>query len=139
MSGVYLRHFQRDELLFDQQQSFTILRYFGVEPGIQAAALTDEDRGFAQALLVEAIDASYELGYVNIIFDVFYMKPPVSFDKVQIMTQEFLKKVAEHWFKHATRADLRQPKIYERVRQLLQGHARTVWAIRQATEGQITY
>jgi hypothetical protein len=33
--------------------------------------------GFAQALLLEAIDKSYAMGYVHAIFDVFYMKPPI--------------------------------------------------------------
>jgi hypothetical protein len=138
MSTATLRHFTSDELLFDQEQTFTILRYFGLEPGIQAASLNDEDRSFAQALLVEAVDASYVMGYVNIIFDTFYMKPAVSFDKVKEMTKEFLKKVAEHWFEHATKDNLRDPKIYENVRVRLQSVARSAWKIREQT-GALTY
>ena len=133
-----LRHFSGDELLFNQSESLTILRYFGLEPGIQAASLTSEDRSFAQALLVEGIDASYEMGYVRIIFDAFYGKPAVSFDAVKDMTKEFLRRTAEHWFEHATKADLRNPKIYENVRTVLQSNARSVWKIREAT-GEMTY
>jgi len=138
MTTATLRHFDADELLFDQQESFTILRYFGLEPGIQAAALTDQDRSFAQALFVEAIDASYAMGYVRIMFDTFYGKPTVSFEAVKKMTKKFLEKAAEHWFDHATKADLRDPKIYESVRVDLQRNARSVWKIRELT-GELTY
>lgn len=138
MITATLRHFSSNELLFDQQQTFTILRYFGLEPGIQAASLTDEDRSFAQALLLEAVDASYEMGYVNIVFDVFYMKPAISFAKVRDMAKEFLEKAAEHWFEHATKEDLRDPKIYENVRVRIQSLARSVWRIRE-NDGVMTY
>ncbi len=138
MATATLRHFSGNELLFNQQQTLVILRYFGLEPGIQAAALTDDDRSFAQALLVEGVDASYEMGYVQIVFDSFYAKPPASFDTVREMTREFLKRVAEHWFEHATKDNLRDPKIYESVRVTLQANARSVWKIREAT-GEMTY
>ena len=133
-----LRHFTPDELLFDRERTLTILRYFGLEPGIQAAAITDEDRSFAQALLVEAVDASYEMGYAHILFDVFYARPPMSFDAVKGLLRKFIEKTAEHWFEHATKADLADPKIYEAVRATLQRSARSVWKIREAT-GELTY
>jgi hypothetical protein len=139
MATATLRHFDRPQLLFNQQESYDILRFFGIEPGIQAAALTDEDRSFAQALLVEAVDASYAMGYVNIIYDTFFLKPPTSPEKVKSLVKRFLEKVAEHWFEHATKDNLRDPKIYEYVRTTLQRNARTVWQDRQYNDGRLTY
>lgn len=133
-----LRHFKPDELLFNQQESFAILRFFFVDVGIQAASLTDKDRSFAQALLVEAVDRSYDMGYAEILFDKFFGSTSVSAKDVQDLAKRFLKHAVERWFRHATKADLRDPKIYESVRSSLARNARSVWKIRVPT-GKLTY
>jgi len=63
--------------------------------------------------MVEAVDASYALGYIKIVYDVFYMKPPTSFGKA---LTKFGRKAATHWFKHATVTELTNAKIYDAVR-----------------------
>jgi hypothetical protein len=133
-----LKHFSGSELLFDQEQSFRILQFFGIEPGIQPGSFTDEDRSFAQAILVEAIDASYEKRYVQAIFDVFYMKPVTSVDDLGDMLKEFLECAVENWFDHATKADLRDPQIFNSVRVTMARNIRSVWTIRVQT-GEMTY
>ncbi len=135
---MYLRDFSPDELIFDQQECFAILRFFFVDVGIQAASLTVRDRSFAQALLVEAVDASYKMGYAEIIFDRFFGKTSVSLADMRKLAQSFLKHAAERWFKHATRSDLRDPKIYESVRASLARNARSIWKVRAQT-GTLTY
>ena len=138
MADWKLKHFKPEELLFDKEQSFRILQYFAIEPGITPAAFTDEDRSFAQALLVAAVDSSYQMGFVHAIFDVFYMKPAASVDDVSGMCKEFLEKAVENWFEHATKEDLREAKIYDYVRTVMGNKAQTAWRIRVQT-GEMIY
>ena len=133
-----LRHFSADELIFDQQECFAILRFFFIDVGIQAASLTVRDRSFAQALLVEAVDASYRMGYAEIIFDQFFGKTSVSLADMRKLARSFLEHAAERWFRHATRSDLSDPKIYESVRATLARNARSAWRVRLATD-ELTY
>ncbi|MCP3874192.1 MAG: hypothetical protein GY699_13675 [Desulfobacteraceae bacterium] len=115
MQHVHLMKFKPEELIFDEGETKDVLTFFYPNQGafIGKAVINDDVRGFAQALMVEAVDASYALGYVKIVFDVFYMKPPVKFGKA---LAKFGKKAAPHWFKHATATDLTNAKIYDSVR-----------------------
>lgn len=133
-----LKHFDESQLLFDKQESFKILQYFGLEPGIPVNQFTVEDRSFAQALLVAAIDASYGMGFVHAMFDAFYMKPVTSVDDLGDMTKKFLEKAVEHWFEHTSKTDLRDPEIYDSVRVQIARTARSAWTIRVQT-GDMTY
>ena len=91
--------------------------------------MTDHVREFAQGLLLEAIDASYALGWVQIVFSVFegifYKQPTTSLKKV---IKKFAKKAAKHWFKHVKNiTDLSHIQIYEIVRiQLNQNFSTTM-------------
>ena len=126
-----LRQFKQDELLFDQGQSWSILKFFFLDPGVQPNSLTTKDRAFAQALLVEAIDASYDMGFIEIIFSVFMNKTPASTKGIAKLMKKFLEKTAEHWFRHATKDNLRNPRIYESVRVSLARNFSTPWRIRR--------
>lgn len=90
----------------------------------------DSDIAFAQALFLEAIDASYAYGFVHIVFDVFYMKPPTD---IEGMLKEFVRKAAKQWFDHATGRDLSNPKIYSFVKTTLVSNFSPTWRIRMAT------
>ena len=93
---------------------------------------------FAQALLLEAVDKSYAMGYAHAIFDVFYMKPPTD---LQAMMKDFVKKAASNWFDHATGKDLSKPKIYHNVKAMIiykVGGTHGVWAMRMQGAG-LTY
>lgn len=130
MADIYLRHFKPDEILITKDDANTILRFFFVNNVPPAEQLTTEDVAFAQALFHEAIDKSYAMGYVHIIYDAFYMKIPGSFDSVRDMAKDFTKKAARHWFDHATGKDLEKPEIYAAVRGQIAANFRSVWAMR---------
>jgi hypothetical protein len=107
--------FKPDELIFDEDETKDILVFFysNQDALIEQAIINDDVKGFAQALMVEAVDASYAFGFIKIVYDVFYMKPPTKFRKV---LTKFGKKAATYWFKHANAIDLTNAKIYDSVR-----------------------
>lgn len=78
------------------------------------------------------------MGYVQILYDSFYMKIPGSFDSVKDIVKEFAKKAARHWFDHATGKDLKDPKIYESIRRVITANFRSAWVIRMQG-GDLTY
>jgi len=133
-----LRHFTESEVKLSQQDAFRVLRFFWLEPGVPPSQLTIADQGFAQALLVEGIDRSYDMGYVELIFRSFYGKIPTSFASIADMVKSFAKVAAKHWFEHATGKDLESPKIYDNVRNQLAINFKSVWQIRVQT-GELIY
>lgn len=136
--SMELRRFSEGEILLTQEQAFRILRFFWPEASIPPGSLTNIDRAFAQGLLVEAIDGSYKMGFVEHLFKAFYMKVPTSFGSVRGMVKEFAKAAVKQWFNHATGADLHDPRIYESVRLTLARNFKTAWNIREQT-GELTY
>lgn len=112
---VFFLSFSADELIFDETETKAILKFFfrNDHKYIDDIAIDDKIIGFAQTISIEAVDASYAIGYVKIIYNVFYMRPPT---KVSMALKKFGKKAATHWFKHARATDLTQIKIYESVR-----------------------
>src|SRR5690625_6875504 len=73
---------------------------------------------FAQGLLVEAIDASYKMGYVEAIARA-SANPMWGATKT---IKSFGKRAFQHWFKHATASSLQDIRIYETVRRTLSWH-----------------
>lgn len=114
---VTLRNFSEDELIFDEAETKDILKFFFpyLRQRIDAATITTELRNFAQGLLVEAIDATYALGYIEIIWRTSY-NPGSGMMKT---LSKVGRKAAKHWFKHATQRDLLKAKISSRVRDQL--------------------
>lgn len=133
-----LKHFNENEVKLSQHEAFAVLRFFWLEPGLSPQQLTVEDRAFAQALLVEGIDRSYEMGFVEIIFREFYGKVPTSFSFIRDLVKSFGKAAAKHWFKHASGKDLEDPQIYESIRRKLAVNFLSVWQVRIQT-GELTY
>lgn len=114
---VTLREFRSTELIFDEFETKAILKFFfsHLSTRIDTAECTEALRGFAQGLLVEAVDATYSLSYVEIVFRTFY-RPGVG---VEQALKKFAKKSTNNWFKHATQKDLLHAKISSRVRDTL--------------------
>ena len=131
--AMELKHFTESEIIFSKEEAWSILRFFWPDTSVDPGSLTQGDVAFAQALLVEAIDGSYNMGFVEIIFGTFYMKVATSFKDVKKMVEKCAKQAAKHWFKHATHKDLANPKIYENVRLVIKRNFRSAWTIR--TEG----
>lgn len=111
---IYLKHFKKDELVFDELETRQILIFFfPSEPQfIESMPVDDKVREFAQGLLLEAIDTSYEVGFVEALFRS-VANPSQGMKKI---IKKFAKKSLKHWFKHATHRDLMHPKIYDFVR-----------------------
>lgn len=133
-----LRHFSASEVYISRHEAWSILRFFWPNNTLAEQDLTDQDINFAQALLLEAIDASYAMGYVHIVFDTFYGKVPGSFVDVQKMVKEFSKKAAKHWFKHLGSKSLANAEIYAAVRNQIAGNFGVVLRLRQDT-GELDY
>ncbi|WP_409423405.1 MULTISPECIES: hypothetical protein [unclassified Pseudoalteromonas] len=115
MSFKQLRKFSKDELLFDEKETRVVLKFI-FKPAdhklIDSLPINDRLKGFAQGLLVEAIDASYSVGYVKAIFE--STANPTKGAMAIIKT--FAKKAANHWFKHASVHDLQKVKIFDFIR-----------------------
>jgi hypothetical protein len=133
-----LRQFQANEIIISRHDAWKILKFFWPECHLPENELTDQDVAFAQALMVEAIDASYKMGYVHILYDAFYGKIPGSLGDVKDMIKEFAKAAAKHWFKHARKNDLKDAEIYSTVRVTIARNFRSVIALREQT-GELLY
>ena len=130
-----LRHFPPSEVIISKEQASRILRFFFPGQPATASSLTAEDTAFAQALLVEAVDASKEMGYVHIIFDKAYMKMPNDFSFIKDIAEALGKQALQNWFRHASKKDLDDPQIYDAVRGRIAVNFNSVWAIRNAGGG----
>jgi hypothetical protein len=133
-NDVYLKHFQKNQIIISKNDARSVLIFFFGNKVPPAEQITDDDVAFAQALLLEAIDKSYAMGYVNAIFDVFYMKVPTP-DSFKDMIKEFAKNAAKNWFDHATGKDVSDPKIYNNVRLMINSNFGSVWQIRMGGGG----
>lgn len=119
MEFKILKKFTPDELIFNEFETRDILSFFFPDriSQIRTLKIDDKIREFAQGLLVEAVDASYALGFIQIIFETFFFKPEPKLSK---MLKKLVKKSAKHWFKHMKSQDLSKIKIYEIVRKQIQ-------------------
>lgn len=117
-SFKHLKTFNSAELLLSHDDARVVLRFL-FEPVdhavIETLPSTDHVRGFAQGLLVEAIDASYALGYVEALLRSL-ARPPGG---ALAIIKRFGRNAARHWFRHATTLDLLEARIYEAVRREL--------------------
>jgi hypothetical protein len=134
MPGIGLRHFRKDEIRITPAQAERVLRFFF--PDQPMTSVSDDDVEFAQALLVEAIDASSELGYVEILADK-TLRPLADLGLIKDLAKAFCKQALKTWFRHATGKDFTDPQIYEIVRRTISRNWRSVWSIRVAT-GELT-
>lgn len=118
-SGAWigLREFLPSELLFDERETRDILKFFFPMdfPAIDATVMTDAIRGFAQGLLIEAIDATAALGWVEALFRS-TANPGAG---VKQLLRKLAKNSAKRWFRNAKNMELESMKIAERVRDQL--------------------
>ena len=125
MSYKQLRKFSKDELHFDEKETRIILKFIFKPTNhelIDSLPMSDYLRGFAQGLLVEAIDASYSISSIQNIFE--STANPTKGAMSIIKT--FARKSTSHWFKHAKVHDLQNIKIYDFVRDQLAVNFRRV-------------
>ncbi len=109
-----LRKFDLEDLLFNEEETRIVLKFIFTEThhkDINSLPMSDRLREFAQALLVEAIDALYAVGYVKGLFE--SVKNPVK-SALKII-KIFGKKASQNWFKHATVNDIQNAQVYDFV------------------------
>ena len=109
-----LRTFDLDELLFDEEETRIVLKFIFAETHhefISSLPMNDRVRELAQALLVEAIDASHAIGYVHGLFR--SVKNPVKGALTILKT--FGKEANQNWFKYASVSDLQNAQVYDFV------------------------
>ncbi len=114
MSFKQLRKFSKDELLFDEKETRVILKFIFKPTDhklIDTMAMSDTLRSFTQGLLVEAIDASYKIGYVE---SIFRASANPTQGAINIL-KSFAKKASAHWFKNTRVHDLQNVKVYQFV------------------------
>ncbi len=79
---------------------------------IESLTVNDTIKGFAQGLLIEAIDASYAIGFIDAIF-----RSTTNPTKGAIkILKSFGRKAASNWFKNASVNDLQNVKVYDFIR-----------------------
>jgi len=125
---MQLRNFTEAELMFDEQETKEILKFFfqGDRQLIESAQITNDLRNLAQGLLVAAVDASYAMGWVELAFR-WAVSPGAGLKKA---LQKLGQRAARHWFKHLQHGQsLTDAKIYERVRDKLAQNFRSHFKI----------
>ena len=115
--SVHLRNFTDAELILDEADTRAILAFFFPTElaRIDSAEITRELRALAQGLLVEAVDASFVIGWVEQIFR-WSTNPGAG---VKAALRKLAMRGARHWFKHLKNEALTDAAIYERVRDQL--------------------
>lgn len=133
-SLITLKRFSAEQLVLDDHDTIVVLSFFFPADTslINRIAIDDTWRSFAQGLLVEAVDASYALGYVDIAMQVFYPSSASRSGEVLALLNRFALRASQHWFKHRRSKDLMSAKIYESVRRELSRRFRTYLYAQQA-------
>jgi len=110
-----LRQFKLEEIFLNEEEARIVLKFIFESrdhKSIDSLPMNDSLREFAQGLLLEAVDASYAVGYIDAMFRS-TANPTQGAIKV---IKKFGKKAAKHWFKHASGDDLLDAKIYDFIR-----------------------
>ncbi|EDM68163.1 MAG: hypothetical protein COA76_14900 [Moritella sp.] len=109
-----IRTFKSHELLFSKDETVRILKFIfkpSEYEAIDSLEITVRVRNFAQGLLIEAIDASYAMGFVHALFKA--SANPTS--GIVSLLKKFGKDAASHWFKHVQASDLQNIKVYQHI------------------------
>ncbi|WP_051786550.1 hypothetical protein [Endozoicomonas numazuensis] len=115
---ITLKTFNDSELILNNEEKIAVLKFIfkSKQHIVDQLAINNRMRSFAQGLLLEAIDASYALGFVDVLFKS-VTQPSLTMKKAM---DKFAKESFKHWFGHAVASDLLKVKIYEIVRRDLE-------------------
>lgn len=144
-SSAHLKHFAPNELILTAAEACRVIMWFW--PDVTATSLgavSDTDRSFAQALLLEAIDASADMKIVEDVYKATYMKVFTDFEDVWEVVKTLAKKAYEdEWFTRAkgkiTREKVEHLTIYDSVKKTLARNFRSEMKIRVATGEYVGY
>lgn len=119
-----LQQFKPEQLLLDEEDTRIVLKFIFESVDhefIDSLTIDDKTRAFAQGLLVEAIDASYSVGFVEALF----RSTANPGGGVKRVLKGFGRRAAAQWFKNANVHDLQDVKVYDFVRHELARRFRT--------------
>jgi hypothetical protein len=128
MPSIHLPELEASQLLFDERETREILRFFWPSRTRDIntmATVDDEVRKFGQGLLIAAIDSSYAMGFVHILFDVLRNGRP-GFAGLKSMGRKLATRYVAHWWKYTRPNDLMSVQIYENVRSTLELNFKSV-------------
>ena len=133
---MHLRNFSEAELMFDEQETKDILKFFfqADRQQIESIQITNELRNLAQGLLVAAVDASYAMGWIDLTFG-WVVSPGPGMKRA---LQKLALRAARYWFKHLKNQPLNEAKIYDSVRDKLATRFRSHFVISIQAKAQDT-
>ena len=126
------------KVVLKPQQAHAIMTWLYGKTSVAAKDFTKEDCGFAQAMLVEMLNASFAMGFVEALFRA-AAKLPSGPKKV---ITAFLKGAGKNLVKYKDKDDLKEmmkePVIYKSVQSQMARMCKSVWKIREQT-GELIY
>ncbi len=107
------------DLIYSEAETRAILKFFWPDYAtpIDGLAITNSVRAFAQTALIAAIDGSYAMGYINILWDALTHRVTHPNGDIRQLARRLARNFIRHWWRHTTQQDLLQNvRIYESVR-----------------------
>ena len=107
-----------DDLIYDEAETRQILGFFypGRVSQIATMRVDNETRRLAQTMLIAAIDGSYAMGFIQDLFETVTSVVRKPSRSLKSLGKKLAQKLAKRWFKHATKSDLADVKIYNAIR-----------------------
>lgn len=102
--------FTESEVFIDEADAKTIYCFFWPEYAskINGLSMSLQARITAQQILVAGVDATYALGYIQILIESLGAGPKGG---IKAVLKKLAKKGSKHWFKNATGKNLENPEI----------------------------
>jgi hypothetical protein len=132
-----LRHFASDELVLSPEQTKEVLSMFwpNQRNAIGTLSITDADRSFAQALLVESVNANRSIGVVEGLFRTFYRPNPSALSAIMAVVAVARRR---NWLSDNS-INPNTFKLYDAVRVTLARNFRTEIELRIQTGEYVGY
>ncbi len=118
--------FAPSELALSPMEAWQVLVFFfGGNASTTPGWLTDNDRSFAQALLIEAVAASYRMSWIEKLWSS-TVNPSAS---IKSILGKLALKAMKDWLTSCQPTDLNKAKIYMMVKNQLTANWRSAWQI----------
>ena len=119
-------------------QAHAILVWVFGSTKLKPKQLTPEDCGFAQALLVEMIDASFAMGFIEALFRSSVKIPSGPLKVISAFVKGAGKNLIRYKDKDDLKKMMKSPYIYEVVKNTVKKNFKSVWKLREMGAG-LTY
>jgi hypothetical protein len=122
-----LRKFSDSEVFLSSEDAKAVFVFFFPSSTPPTGELTMEQRKFAQGLLLEGIDASFKVGFVEALWSAAYgsSRETEAAKAIRTLCKEFARKALKHWWQHSNGEKLEDVRIYESVRVAVARNFRT--------------